>query len=112
MSPFVSPPVQSQSLSAPSHVSRTGPVSPLQRRLPSTHTCVPVAHSPTSLPHTPPPPGLPSSTSPSHSSSSELHSSSPSTVQHVRPETHAPCVCSQGVQAYSHPLSASPSSFQ
>src|SRR5690606_10576242 len=59
----------SQSLSRPSQRSGLGPVSPMQTRAPPMQVSTPSSHSPSSVaPQLPPPPGLPSSISPSQSS--------------------------------------------
>jgi hypothetical protein len=89
-----------------------GPVSPPHTRVPSVHVVIPLTHSPSSVPQLAPPPGLPSSVSPSQSSSRELHVSAPSMVQQVCPSTQAPSRYSQGVHSYSHPFVRMPSSFQ
>src|SRR6185436_1917217 len=54
----------SQSSSRPLHVSGPPSILPMQTIAPLTHELTPATHSPTSVPHGPPPPGLPSSIMP------------------------------------------------
>ena len=65
----------SQSSSTPLHASAAGTVPPSQTRVPERQASIPAVQAPVVLPQAAPPPGLPSSTEPSQSSSKPLHSS-------------------------------------
>ena len=84
----------SQSSSSPLQSSVVGLVAPMHVIAPLVQASVPVVHSPTLLPHAPPPPGSPSSTVPSQSSSRPSQISSGGV---------------DAVHAYSQPLSSTPS---
>src|SRR5215475_9590924 len=58
-----------QSSSRPLQISGPPPVAPTHTSVPPWQAYVPCVHTPTELPHGPPPPGLPSSVLPSQSSS-------------------------------------------
>jgi hypothetical protein len=54
----------SQSSSRPLHDSGPPPIAPMQTTVPLSHEVTPATHSPASVPHDAPPPGLPSSIMP------------------------------------------------
>src|SRR6266850_2238850 len=111
--------IPSQSLSRPSHVSAAGPTPPTQITDPPVHCVAPKEHSPVSVPHCAPPPGLPLSVIPSQSLSrpSQVSAVGPTPPTQVRdppvhcvaPNEHSPVSVPHCAPPPGLPLSITPS---